>query len=238
MQANPNPLIFNSNGVQQDSKQVSDYLLCRDCEQRLNQNGEDWFLKFCWRKDQFALATTLETARHHKILHSQVKVYHAAEIPQVNMTALTYFAASMYWRASVHQWQIAGAKSQPIQLGPYQELLRKFLMRKAQFPSNCILLVFVPENKTAVTGVSLTPYGGRIDSHHAYNLVVLGVGFRLLVGKQISSKLRSMCFVTGVGNPILRTDNLEGAIKTWIAGFRSDVRDLMAQEADRAIDQP
>jgi len=39
-EANPNPITLNDCGVFQDSKQISDYLLCSECEGRLNQNGE------------------------------------------------------------------------------------------------------------------------------------------------------------------------------------------------------
>jgi hypothetical protein len=34
----------------QTSKQITDYLLCRNCENRLNRNGENYFLKICWRR--------------------------------------------------------------------------------------------------------------------------------------------------------------------------------------------
>jgi hypothetical protein len=210
-ESNPNPFRFSDEGVFQDSRQVSDYLLCRDCEQRLSKNGENWFLAHCWRKNQFRLASLLDSAIPPAV-YPRMRIYHAAMIPGLNVTALTYFAASMFWRASVHRWEIARSKFRGIELGPYEEQLREYLMSESPFPDSCALLVSVPENVKIIAGLSLTPYGGRKGTHHAYKLVVLGVGFHLLIGRQIPRGLRAMCLVRGVGNPICRTDMLEQAI--------------------------
>lgn len=85
-------------------------------------------------------------------------------------------------------------------------------MGEAQFPADCALLVSVPANPTPLVSLSLVPYGGRKGNHRCWKLVVLGVAFHLLVGRQIPRTLRQMCFVRGVGNPICRTDLLEQGI--------------------------
>jgi hypothetical protein len=142
----------------------------------------------------------------------QIKVYHAVQIPKLNVAALTYFAASMFWRASAHRWKMGAKESRGIELGPYEERLRKFLGGETQFPQNCVLWVSVPESITPFVHLSLTPYGGRREGYHLYKLIVLGVGFHLLVGGQIPPEARAMCFVSGAGNPIYRTDMLERGI--------------------------
>ncbi len=207
--SNPNPLRFTDRGVLQDSTQLSDYLLCWDCEQRFNRNGENWFLAHCWRRNQFRLATMLDSASPQlNFPRTQTRIYHGSGILGQGVTALPYFAASMFWRASVHQWE--GCKG--IALGPYKEQLRKYLMGEAQFPADCALMVSVPVNATPLLGLSLVPYGGRKGTHHCWKLIVLGVAFHLLVGKQIPRTLRQLCFVRGIGNPICRTDLLEQGI--------------------------
>jgi len=210
-QDNPDPLKFNDDAVFQDSKQVSDYLLCRECELRLNKNGEHWFLANCWRKNRFLIASALDSATV-AASSEEIKVYHAAEIPKLNVAALTYFATSMFWRASAHRWKIAGKEGRGIELGPYEEQLRKFLMDETRFPENCVLWVSVPETLTPFVHLSLTPYGGRKGGYHFYKLIVLGIGFHLLVGARIPLEARAMCFVSGAGNPIYRTDMLERGI--------------------------
>jgi hypothetical protein len=210
-QANPNPLKFNDDVVFQDSKQVSDHLLCHECEERLNKSGEQWFLAHCCRKNQFRLGSLLDGASPAGSF-PRAKLYHADQVPKLNVAALTYFAASMFWRASAHRWRMAGRQSRGIALGLYEEQLRMFLMGEKQFPPNCVLLVSVPETITPFVNLSLTPYGGRKDGYYVYKLVVLGVGFHLLVGQLIPREARTMCFVSGPGNPIYRSDILEEGI--------------------------
>jgi hypothetical protein len=210
-QDNPDPIKFNDHGVFQDSKQVKDYLLCHSCEQRLSKNGENWFLAHCCRKEQFRLASLMDEVDPVAGSDS-IKVYLAEQVSKINVAALTYFAASMFWRASVHQWTIAGEENRRISLGPYEEHLRAFLMEDAPFPRNCVLWVSVPETITPFSQLSLTPYGERKDGYHQYKLIMLGLGFHLLIGGKIPDVARAMCFVTGAGNPIYRTDMLEKGV--------------------------
>jgi hypothetical protein len=131
-QGNPDPLKLTDLGVFQDSRQVSDYLLCGECEERLNKYGERWFLAHCWRRDRFLLASTLEDAA---VTHSTptIKVYHAIHLSKVDVTALTYFAASMFWRASVHRWKMAGSKTRESRSGLMRNSCGVFLWVKSRF---------------------------------------------------------------------------------------------------------
>lgn len=210
-QDNPNPIIFNDNAVFQTSKQVTAFLLCRSCEVRLNKNGEDWFLKYCSRKDKFLMHSLVQAARP-EIVFPKIKIYHAAKLAQINVAALSYFALSMFWRASVRQWQLCGVENRGIKLGPYEERLRKYLLGETAFPQDCVLWVSIPAHVTAFCALSLTPYGSRKVGHHLYKFLARGVGFQLFVGKQIPEENRHMCFVNTNGNPIYQTDMLEEGI--------------------------
>jgi hypothetical protein len=210
-EANPNPIVFHSEGATQTSKQTKDYLLCRDCEKRLSENGEDYFLKYCWRRNGFRLHAILDAATPD-VIFKRLKIYAAAKHPEINVSALTYFAASMFWRAAVHEWRTGTHTSEKIELGPYEEELRKYLMGEADFPRDCVLWVSVPDKITPFTGVSLAPYGGRQNGIHIYKLVVLGIAFHLLVGKSISLEHRELCFVRGTAHPLAKTDMIEEAL--------------------------
>ncbi len=210
-EANPNPITFNDRGVFQDSKQISDYLLCSECEDRLNKNGERWFLAHCSRKDQFRLDSLLNSGTPVE-LSPRMKVYHAASIPGVNVEALAYFASSMFWRGSAHRWTTRGMAAKGIQLGPYQEELRTYLLGLTEFPRDCVMWVSVADTRTPIDAFSLTPYGGRRHGYHVYKLLVRGVGFHLFVGRRIPAQFRQTCFIRGTGHPIYRTDMLEEAV--------------------------
>ena len=210
-EANPNPITFDDRGVFQDSKQICDYLLCSECEDRLNKNGERWFLADCSRRDQFRLDSLLNSGTAVE-LSPRMKVYHAASIPGVNVEALAYFASSMFWRSSAHRWTVRGKAAKGIQLGPYQEELRTYLLGQTEFPRYCVLWVSVADARTPIDAFSLTPYGGRTQGYHVYKLLVRGVAFHLFVGKRIPAQFRQTCFVRGTGHPIYRTDMLEEAL--------------------------
>lgn len=206
---NPNPILLGEESAIQTSKQITDYLLCRDCEERLNKNGENYFLQVCWRRNGFLLHDILDRVTPSVVL-DRFKVYAASKIREINVEAISYFAASMFWRASVHHWKrYADAQ---IEMGPYEEELQKYLMGKAGFPRDCALWVSVSDNITPFTGSSFIPYGGRTKGWWQYTLFVLGIGFQLFVGKGITKEHRDLCFIRGKGNPIIRTDLQEQAI--------------------------
>jgi hypothetical protein len=209
---NPNPILFHSEAAAQTSKQITDFLLCRACEKRLSEKGENYFLKCCWRRDGFRLHAILDAATP-SVVFDRLKIYAAAKFLEINVAALTYFAASMFWRDSVHHWKTGNHMSERIELGPYEEALRQYLVGDADFPQDCVLWVSVPDHVTPFSGVSLTPYGGRqIRGFRCYKLVVLGVGFLLFVGRNLPKEIREPCFVRGTGNPIAKTDMLEEGI--------------------------
>jgi hypothetical protein len=210
-QGNPDPLKICDKGVFQDSKQVTDFLLCRGCEERLNHNGESWFLANCFRKKRFNLLSLIEKSTP-EVTYPRMKIYLGSRIPELNVSALAYFPLSMFWRASVHRWKVNGNDNRGIELGPYEESLRKFLMGEMPFPENCVLWVSLPENLTPIASLSLAPYGGSRGTFHTYKLLVLGVGFHLLIGKGIPQQQRQLCFVRGAGNPIHKTDMLEDSV--------------------------
>jgi hypothetical protein len=209
---NPNPILFHSEAVVQTSKQITDYLLCHDCELRLSRNGEDYFLKYCWRRNGFRLHAILDAASP-SIVSGSIKVYSADKFPEIDIRALTYFGASMFWRDSVHHWKSKNYTSEQIQLGPYEEQFRTYLLGESDFPEHCVLWISVPENITPLTALSLTPYGGsNFNGVRLYKLVVLGVGFLLYVGRALTAEHRELCSVRGKGHPIYKTDLLEQGI--------------------------
>ena len=204
---NPNPLLIGQHNIVQRSRQVQDHLLCFDCEQLLSKNGESWFLANCLRKaGDFPLHTALFAAS--SITHQTVKVYHAANVPGVDISALMYFAASIFWRASVHKWR----ECKQINLGPYQEELRTYLLGQTLFPLQSTLVVSIPETLTEFTNLVMFPYGGRSDAYHTHKFLIRGIGYSLLTGKLIPQGTCLIDFVRGVGNPICMSDSLEIAL--------------------------
>jgi hypothetical protein len=215
-EAQEDPLKFDDHGITQDSRQVTAYLMCHDCEQRLNKNGENWFLANCSRKSGFRLLSRLEDSTPVTALPNR-KIYHAAAISGINVQALAYFAASMFWRSSVHPWKMDGRVSGGIDLGQYEEELRTYLMGETEFPEHCVLLVSVPDKSTPFTGFTLARYGGRREGHRIYKLLVWeSASICWLAGQSLHRNARCVSCV-GIGNPIYKTDALENGILNNLA---------------------
>jgi len=213
---NPNPWLITKKSAVQTSRQTKARLLCRECEQRFSANGENWVFRYCLKPDRtFPLAAILE-ARTPDVFSPQhsTKVYFASQIPDVNISALSYFAASMFWRASVYGWNEDG--SIPVDLGPFGESFRQYLLDLAYFPPHCALWVSVRQGKE-IDRLTHEPMGERKGQFHAYNFPMPGLGFSLMVGKHLPAVCLKHCFVRGAGNPITVTEVIEKALERRIA---------------------
>jgi len=207
--SNPNPWLITPNGAVQTSRQDWAHLLCLDCEQRFSKNGEQWVFKNGLKADgsfqlSSVLASKLPDASDPK--STTTKVYLASHIPEVDIPALTYFAASMFWRASVHPWK--SDKTIPVKLGPYREAFRQYLMGLAAFPENTALWVVV-RNGSEVNHVTHYPVSEKIKPHYTHRFPMPGFIFTLIVGQDIADTYRSPCFVRGNGNPLIVSGVLE-----------------------------
>jgi hypothetical protein len=139
---NPNPLLVSGRSSVQISSQVSDYVLCGDCEQRFSDRGERYAMTIVDHKGKFPL---LDLLNHVPPTRDRgfAKFYDAAATPTIDRAKIAYFALSIFWRASVHHWKSPGEPSQQIRLGPYQEPIRKFLLNEASFPEDVVLVTAV-----------------------------------------------------------------------------------------------
>lgn len=199
----------------QTSYQIQDYLLCSACEQRLRANGEDWMMRNCWHPDgRFPLQEILKkTTPDEQSEHT--KLFCASKISEINVAAITYFAASIFWRASVHNWD-TGATADSLKglLGPYEEQFRRYLMGLDTFPEHAAVWVAVPSTleEASCSGVMGPNRGKRHSSCTTHEFLFLGVSFRLFVGKGMDDYIKLYCLLRGHGNTIALTNILDLAI--------------------------
>jgi hypothetical protein len=130
--------------------------------------------------------------------------YAVSRNPAVNVEAITHFASGIFWKASVHSW-LKDRKEPRIELGPYSDQLRQFLLGEAPFPVHAMLNVgIVPPNIKFIN--ALEPYRGSATGTRNYVFNVPGMQFVLTVGKTISPELRATCFHANPLHPIIVTD--------------------------------
>ena len=68
------------------------------------------------------------------------------------------------------------------------------------FPKDCSLSVVVREGKE-IDRLTYAPIGKREDNVHVYKFPMPGLGFTLVVSKNIPQNYREKCFVHGPGKP-------------------------------------
>jgi hypothetical protein len=205
---NPNPWTITLNAVTQTSRQVWAWLLCDCCEQRFSRNGEDWVIKHCLRHDgRFKLLDIL-SKRAPDVFDepNPTRCYYAANIPEINVPAIAYFSASIFWRGSIYPWNDDG--SIPIKLRPFQDQFRRYLMKENSFPDNCFLSMVVREG-TKLDRLTAFPAGGRTGRFCLYRFAMPGLAFSLAVGKRTPRSFQNICLVHNETHPFVITPTIE-----------------------------
>lgn len=200
----PSPLMITMKNVRRTSKQATAHILCRDCEQLLSRQGEDWVIPRLANKKGFALAEMLKSSGVRGMMSSGEMTYLAAGVKGIDLQKIIHFAMGIFWKASVHDWGSIEVTSR-VKLGKYAEVARRFVLGEIPFPDEMKLLAIVSPWPLTITSIKL-PMEGRRSDCRTFNFIVPGLSFILCVGKQIPSQLRQLCICTGPGHPIMEKD--------------------------------
>ena len=118
--ANPTTVKVDRQGAKPIARQVADYVLCSDCEQRLSKYGENWMMKQVWNGRSFPLGALLNVALPDQTFTNFVAFSGAAV--GIDTDSLAYFALSVFWRAAVHTWKTSPySTTTAISLGEYEK---------------------------------------------------------------------------------------------------------------------
>lgn len=184
--------------------ELTTYLLCEECEQRLNRDGENWLLpKLATIEKKFPFYDIV-TAVAPDTSEDGVAAYACARNPEIGFRKLTNFAVGVFWKASVHSWK-KGKSAPMIQLGKYGEEFRQFLLGKRKFPKHATLVVGMSRPEDAVIGFMMPHFRG-VSTCHQFVFYVPGIVFVLQVGKEISDFERQLCFYSDPLHPIILAD--------------------------------
>ena len=198
------------------SAQARAHLLCSDCEGRLNAGGEDWILKNCWRSPtRFPLHATLTNAT--PLFNDKgARVYPGRQVPGVDIDKLTYFALSIFWRASVCDPNFGRIKKhRRLSLGPYKDRLRHYLLGTTGMPNGVVLLVTISTDLDELRNkvVMMPQFFRKEEFHHHYQFAMLGLRFDLLCGGRIPEPVQRVC-TTRSGYLYMNKGGDEGLLKT------------------------
>ncbi len=200
---NSDPLFMNTRMRMQTSRQVKHHVLCAECEQLLNREGETWVLPNLARDSSFRLLEVIEKCE--PVFQDEGwSVVDAAKIPQIGATKLTHYGAGIFWKASVHDWLVFNEKTR-IYLGKYSDQLRRYLLGD-EFPQHMGLHVTVAHEKNPIRAAH-PPVEAIESKYHMYMFYVPGIVFTLAVGKQVPDYFLRSAISSREWKPILlRTD--------------------------------
>lgn len=198
----PDPVLMTRRVAVRTNRQIEDYVLCGDCEQRFNKNGEDWILRHVDNGKHFPLLQTLKLAIPFRATQRIVAFSGAAV--GIDTEKLAYFALSVLWRSSVHEWRILG-QTTSVSLGVHEEPVRKYLLGEDAFPSDVHVLV-VACTDLASRGSFYVPGVLRHGLTMMYVLLTRGIYFRVHAGGRISPQMRELCCLCSPHKPIFMRD--------------------------------
>lgn len=201
---NPNPWLLSRGAKATTSRQVVDRLLCTECEGLFNKKGEQEALKWICNGKRFPLGERLAEAIPMHVFGG-FRVFSGAALG-VDARKLAYFAISVVWRAAVHRWDTPfGGKTTLLSLGKLQEPVRRYLLGEVDLP---------PELSVLATACS-DPYSRRVFhmplpvlgvSGAPFDLLALGVHFRVFTEGDVPPSLRTLCCVRSPEHLILQRD--------------------------------
>jgi hypothetical protein len=178
---NQDPHVLTAKERKPTSHQVKDYVLCGECEGRLNKNGENYVMRLVTKRSgQFPLLDTLN-AIPTPLKMPKWTAYSAAQTPGIDRTKIAYFALSIFWRASVHTWTQESGEKTSINLGKkYNEQIRRYLLDETPIPKSANLLVAVCTDKESQK-TFFVPGENQKAKDRSFGVMVRGIffGFRI-----------------------------------------------------------
>ena len=124
-----------------DPEELQSPLLCRECESRFDRNGEDEVLKHVAPKlvlKRMPLVEQMKVAWARDDDPSAPR--HDARDFDIDTEKFAYFALSIVWRRTIHEWSPAIPRWD---LGQFAEDMRRYLLGEIPFPTNMAVIVMV-----------------------------------------------------------------------------------------------
>ena len=137
----------------------------------------------------------------------ETAVFATRGVPEIDAGRLGYFALSVLWRTAVHHWRV-GKTVVHIDLGPYEEQVRQYLLGAAPFPTDAVLWVSVSPSPEPLR-VSNFPGCMKKSPYHRFSLAIPGIGFDLFVGKALEPYIRRTCSLRSDGRLMFLTEHVD-----------------------------
>ncbi len=215
---NPHPVMMTSGRAVPTAMQVRAYLLCAECEERFNKYGETWAAGQVYDGRYFPLLQRLTLAL--PFLETPKLRGVSGMAAGIDTDKLAYFGLSILWRAAAHKWKMLDGRTTSVDLGSYEEPIRRFLLGETVLPGDVIVVA------TACTdwlsqGSFYTPCAVRGNPYTAYAFLARGISFTVLVGSDLPASMRELCCVASTRKPIFAADHKAKSVHSFLHLYRT-----------------
>jgi hypothetical protein len=221
---NQDPHVVTVRGRRPSSHQVTDYVLCRDCEQRFNKNGEDYVMRLVTQQNgEFPLLEALNSIPSQQS-GKNFAAYSAAGTSDIDRDKIGYFAISVFWRASVHTWKQENGELVSIDLGKkYNEEIRRYLLGETAIPKQAALIVAACTDSESQISFYVPSENRRVKDQ-SVGFGARGLFFMLRMSKTNALWQRRLSMINNQHGWISVWDCLERGVWRLGAGREGDAR--------------
>jgi hypothetical protein len=108
----------------------------------------------------------------------------------IDVKKFAYFAMSIVWRRTIHDWVLPDGTALPRwDLRDFAEQMRRYLLGETEFPSNSAVIVIVCSD--AVSRKTWTVPASFVEAMCLnFSFLVRGIFFRVMIGKNIPQYFR------------------------------------------------
>ena len=176
----------SSGPLDSKEKQIKSHLLCFDCEQRFDKNGESEVLHWTnpkGKQSRLAERLAVALARDYNPADRDQSIHrYSGDDIGVDMDKFAYFAISIVWRGAVCNWTMPDGTVRPHDaLGGFLEPMRSYLMGQSQLAQDTSVIVIVGsdgESRRVWTTPQTDVEAGCLN----FRFLTFGVMFRVLMG--------------------------------------------------------
>lgn len=230
-----NMIAVNLSVASEESKQIKQPLLCQECEIRFQQGGENWVLgRRLMPNGTFALRDLLLQTTP-VATREGASFFTLATVPTVDHEKLLYFAASVYWRAAVADWNTPLGHYPKLALEPpITESLRRYLLGTGAFPSSAVLTAMISAASDPRNMTSLPNFASEATQYQQVDWIMPGIGFSLLMGENIPEEMH-LISLSRSPYAIVISPRLDERINT--AGVKHIQRSIATDKLQKKLDK-
>jgi hypothetical protein len=211
-------MVITNKRVIQTSRHITAHAFCADCEDVFDKGGEAWVLDKLATLKAFPLRDMV-LAAPPVVDEPNLKGFYGDSIPGFQTEKLVHLAMGIFWKAAARTWNVIDGPLPRLELGPYKEPIRRFVLGELSFPQHMYLVTFLDSGTPPLIATN-APRRYQGKGCHVFGFYMNGLAYWLFVGKSAHAEVGGCCFSTAPGHPIFV---ISDAAQLMLGGLQNEV---------------